>query len=141
MTQDEARVLLLRFDGRIRHADRAGISIREEIALRLYASNTPDWMVARALRTSTSDARETLKAGQQRLLQWHRTQAKDILSVVSNRPLTEPLTYQDHHGEEQELILSGRAEDDKVRAHPNVRPDADELIRPVRQALSVLGSR
>jgi len=138
MTPDEARLLLLRFDGRARHADRADLSRAEEIALRLKAGGAQDRLIAAALATTENGARGITGAAAAKLLAWHTETAKDVLSVCDNNPMRERATFTNPEGEEEELRLIGNAEDEKSRIHPTVKPTVRELTAPHHAALKVI---
>jgi DNA-binding CsgD family transcriptional regulator len=138
MTPDEARALLLRFDGRARHADRAGLSRAEEIALRLKAGGALDRLIEVALGKSPGGVRDLLNAAATKLSAWHMETAKDVVAVCDNKPIRERATFLNPQGEEEELRQAANAEDEKSRIHPDVKPTARELTAPHREALSVI---
>jgi len=137
MTADEARALLLRFDGRARHADRADLSRAEEIALRLKAGGAGDRLIAAALATTENGARGITGAAAAKLALWHVETAKDVLAVCDNKPVRERATFLNPHGEEEELRETQNAEDEATRIHPDVKPTVRELSAPHHAALKV----
>jgi DNA-binding CsgD family transcriptional regulator len=138
MTPDEARALLLRFDGRARHADRAGLSRAEEIALRLKAGGAQDRLIEAALGKSPGGVRDLLNAAATKLSAWHTDTVKDVLAVCDNKPVRERATFLNPHGEEEELRETQNAEDEATRIHPDVKPTVRELTAPPLTALSVI---
>ena len=139
MEIQEARALLIRLDGRVRHGWAAGLTRKEEIAVRLKAGGGRDGLIGYAIGSRTQLVPGVLSQAAKKLIGWHRQQAQDVLACCDNRPLRERATYEDPQtGERVEVRPMQSAEDEKVRIHPDVKPTARELTRRTEAALSVL---
>ena len=54
MTREEAAAIVLQWDGRVRHARQAQLSVKEGVSLRLRAEGRPDGVIARWVQVPTS---------------------------------------------------------------------------------------
>ena len=138
VTPSQARALLVTFAGRIRHAGDAGLTADEQTALELRCAGAPDRRIARAVRLPAAAARRLLEGAAAKISGYHFERAKEVLAVCDNKSLAEPRMIEDAAGNPQELKLTGGAEDEKLRIHPDVKPTPGDLSAPVDDALAAI---
>jgi len=137
MTRAAAIRLVLLFDGSIAHADQAGLSAAEELALRLTAAGASAWLCCRGSGLRRGELLPTLASAEAKLLRWHAEVAKEVLETVDNKSINERPTFIGPSGEEEELKGGGGAPP-AIAAHPDLKPSVSDLVEPQRAALSVL---